>query len=174
MAAEPANLTLWARSGLILLCILLSASVAMRIYAYRQQSESGTVVRNDTDVPADLGDGVLLPRSAAQHRTVQVATCSTPASIYFVMVSPYGADPSLVGAPRPDDRVFYVYRGWNLGRRYATISMNAIYFARRAYYRLTTQNALTTDELAVKIIVPAGCDTSSEDVLTALRLEVRS
>lgn len=174
MPAQPANLTPWARSGLALLCLLLAVSVGVRIYAYQQQSESGKAVGEAAGAPVDLGAGILLPRSVAQHRSVQVNSCRAPASIDFVQASPYGSDPSLVGAPRPNDHVFYVYRGWNLGSRFATASLNAIYFTRRAYARLAMRKNPATDDMAVKVIVPADCDASPNDVLTALRRETRS
>ncbi|MCJ2123138.1 hypothetical protein [Methylobacterium sp. J-077] len=174
MPAQPANLTPWARSGLALLCLLMAVSVGVRIYAYRQQSVSGTAVREAAGAPVDLGKGVLLPRSVAQHRSVQVSSCREPASVEFVQASPYGSDPSLLGVPRPNDHVFYVYRGWNLGSRFATASLNAIYFTRRAYARLAMQKLPATDDMAVKIIVPADCDASPDDVLAALRREARS
>jgi hypothetical protein len=163
MPAQPASLTPWARSGLALLCLLLAVSVGVRIYVYQQQSESGKAVGEAAGAPVDLGAGVLLPRSVAQHRSVQVNSCRAPASIDFVQASPYGSDPSLVGAPRP-----------NLGSRFATASLNAIYFTRRAYARLAMRKNPATDDMAVKVIVPADCDASPNDVLTALRREARS
>lgn len=169
MPDQPTGLTPWGRSGLVILCLLLAASVAMRVYIYRQQSEGSPLVREAISATADLGNGVLLPRSVVQHRTVPVGSCPTPVSIDFVLVSPYGPDPSLVGAPRPDDRVFYVYRGWNLGSSFATATLNAIYFARRLFARLSLQQVPAFDEFAVKIIVPAGCDVPLDEVMTTLR-----
>ncbi|MDP4005184.1 hypothetical protein [Methylobacterium sp. NEAU K] len=171
MRSRHAALTSRARTGVIVLCLLLAASVSGRIYIYRQQPEAGEAAAGDAaGGPIDLGGGILLPRSAAQHRTVPVGSCVAPASIHFVAASPYGSDPSLVGAPGSDDRVFYVYRGWSLGSRLATISLNAIYFSRRAYARLRMQETPATDDLAVKIIVPTGCEASAEEVMSNLRL----
>ena len=148
MPVQPADLTPWARSGLVLLCLLLAASFAVRIYAYRQHSESGTLGWEDRGAAVNLGEGVLLPRVAAQPLIVRVEACASPVSIVFVQASPYEPDPSLAGTPRPDDHVFYVYRGWNLGSRFVTASLNAIYFARRAYARLTMQKNPATDDMA--------------------------
>lgn len=174
MPAQPASLTNWARGGLVLLCLLLVASATMRIYVYQHPFEASvTEAKTAIGTPVDLGDGILLPRADAVHHTVQLRACAAPASIDFVEAHPYGSDPSLVGAPRPGDRVFYVYHGWNLGSRFATTGLNVIYFARRAYARLALQKNPAADNLAIKIIVPAGCDASSDDVLTALRREAR-
>lgn len=172
MPAQPANLTPWARSGLALLCILLAVSVGVRIYAYRK-SESVTAVWEAADTPVDLGEGVLLSRSVALQRSVQVGLCRTPVSVDFVPASPYGPDPSLVGAPQPNDHVFYVYRGRNLGNLAAATSLNVIYFARRAYARLAMQKNPAADDLAVKIIIPAGCDVSADKVMIVLRSNLR-
>lgn len=170
MPAQPANLTPWAHGGLALMCLLLVASVTGRVYAYRHLSEGdGLEAWDVSGAPVDLGGGVLLPRSAARHHVVTLAFCPAPASVDFVAASPYGSDPSLVGAPHPDDHVFYVYRGWNLGSRAAAIGLNALYFARRAYARLAMQKVSATDDLAVKIIVPAGCDVGPDTVMSVLR-----
>ncbi|MGU3326100.1 hypothetical protein ACLBXB_04105 [Methylobacterium mesophilicum] len=168
MPTQPASLTPWVRSGLTILCILLAVSVGARIYVYRQ-SQSVTAVWEAAGAPVDLGEGALLPRSVALHRSVQVGSCGEPASVDFVQASPYGPDPSLVGAPRPNDHVSFVYRGWNLGNLAAAPSLNAIYFARRAYARLTMQKNPAADDLAVKIIIPAGCDIPAEKIMSILR-----
>ena len=170
MLAQPANLTIWARCGSALLCLLVAGSVSVRIYTYWRLSEgNATVAWEASGASVDLGDGVLLPRSAAQHRTLQHDSCPTPVSVDFVTAGPYGPDPSLVGAPQPNDHVVYVYRGWNLGSRAASVSLNAIHFARRAYARLAMQKNPAADDWAVKLIVPAGCDASPENLMSVLR-----
>ena len=87
----------------------------------------------------------------------------------LVWVGPYGSDPELADAPEPGDRIVYLYRGWNLGGRFASVSLNAIYFTRLAYARLTTGRNPAAEALAVRIRVPADCDASPEDVLAAFR-----
>jgi hypothetical protein len=173
MPAQPAGLTIWARSGLVLLCLLLAASVAVRIYAHRQQSEGGAAGWEALGAPVDLGEGILLPRTATQALTMRVQACTAPVSINFFQAGPYEQDPSLLGRPRPDDRVFYVYRGWKLEGWLATVSLNAIYYARHAYARLTMSKRPAWDDMAGKIIVPAGCDASLGDVMAVLRQDVR-
>ncbi|MCJ2074048.1 hypothetical protein MKK75_35550 [Methylobacterium sp. J-030] len=144
----------------------------MRVYVYRHASDA--VGWQASGRPADLGDGYLLPRADARHLTIPIAPCPAWASVDFVPVSPYGHDPSLAGTPGSDDHVAYVYHGWNLGSRFITISLNGIYFARLAYARLSMQKNPAADDLAVKIIVPAGCDASPEDVMAVLRRAARS
>lgn len=172
MPAQPTNLTPWARSGLIVLCLLLAASVTVRSYAYQQRSEGGTVGWGAFGAPVDLGEGILLPRAAARPLTLRVEPCTSPVSVNFFRTGPYEPDPSLVGTPRPNDRVFYVYRGLNLGNRFATVSLNAIYYARHAYARLTMRQKPAWDDIAVKIIVPASCEASPNDVIAALQQDV--
>ena len=169
MSARPATLTPWARGGLAALCVLLAASVLARTHVYRQGSEGGAVARDASGGPVDLGRGVLLPRSAARPFTAQVEPCWAPVSVDFVRVRPYDPDPSRVGRPRPVGRVFHVYHGWELGRRFVTIRLNAIYVARTAYARLTLRAIPATDELALRIVVPPGCDASPEQVMSVLR-----
>lgn len=165
----------WARSGLAGLCLLLVASIAMRLYAYGHLSKAaGNAIWEASGGPVDLGGSILLPRATAQHRTLVLGSCSTPISIDFVEANPYQSDPSLVGAPRPDDHVFYVYRGWQLGSRFATAGLNAIYFARRAYARVSMQPGPAFDDLAVKIIVPAECGASPDAVMATLRRDAQT
>ena len=175
MPSPHASLISWTRGGLAVLCILLAASVTMRISVYLYQSGGGGAVTWEPNSgPVDLGEGTLLPRADAVHRTVMVGTCLAPASINFVGAGFYASDPSLVGAPGPEDRVFYIYRGWRLGRRFVSVRLNAIYFVHRVYARLVMHKNLATDDLAVKVIVPASCDASLNDVMAALRWDVRS
>lgn len=166
------GMTKGARAGLALLCLLVVTSAAMRVCVYGYAANA--MGREEAGRPADLGDGVLLPRADARHLAVPIAACSASASVDFVLVGPYDRDPSLVGTLGPQDHVSYVYRGWNLGDRFVTLSLNAIYFVRRAYARLAMQKNPANDELAVKIIVPSGCAASPEDVMAVLRRAVGS
>lgn len=170
MRAESPELMPWARSSIAILCLLLAASVLSRIHTYRIQPEGGGVVA--WEAPSgfvDLGDGILLPRDVAQPMILPIESCSSSASVYFAQVSPYEPDPSLLGRPRPGDRVFYVYRGWHLGNRFINISLNSIYFSRRAYARLKMQKIPTTEDFALKFIVPSSCKASPEAVMAVLR-----
>ncbi|WP_143012374.1 hypothetical protein [Methylobacterium phyllostachyos] len=90
----------------------------------------------------------------------------------FVETGPYRSNPALSAASQPENRVFYVYRGWNLGYRFATVGLNAIHFTRRAYARLTTGRDPAGNEMAVEITVPAGCEASADDVLAAFRRQI--
>ncbi|MCJ2108481.1 hypothetical protein MKK70_24535 [Methylobacterium sp. E-041] len=133
-----------------------------------------TAAESAVDASRDLGDGVLLPRAATLRRFVWLSRCPTPASIDFVEAHPYASDPSLVGAPRPGDSVSYVYQGWHLESRFATTALNAIYFARRAQARLAMQDSRLVDNVALKIIIPANCASLPEDVMVALREQIRA
>ena len=173
MRAEPPILTAPARGCLILLSLLLAASLAIRIHAYAGPSEpAGAPARAVVLPPIDLGAGVSLPRALAGQYRVPAGACPSPALVTFVWAGPYGSDPSLVDAPHPGDRIAYVWRGWNLRHRFATIGLNGIYFARLAQARLTTGRNPAADDIAVKIVVPAGCDAAPEDVLAAFRRQV--
>ncbi|MCJ2135905.1 hypothetical protein MKK69_17910 [Methylobacterium sp. J-026] len=155
---------------LTLLCVLLGASIAVRAYAYGHAPETGgPLAPAATRPPVDLGAGALVPHAVAGRHPVPVGTCPRPAVVTLVWVGPYGSDPELGDAPEPGDRIFYVYRGWNLGRRFATVGLNAIYFTRRAYARLTTGRNPAAEALALRIRVPADCAASPEDVLAAFR-----
>ena len=169
MPTQPANLTPWVRSGLAALCILLAVSVSVRSYAYWQRLADGAPAWEASGQPVDLGGGATLPRAAAAPFTIRVAPCASPVAVDFLRASPYEPDPSLVGRPQPGDRVFYVYRGRDLGTRFVTIRLNAIYLARLAYARLTGQDVPAADDLALKIIVPAGCEASADHVTAVLR-----
>lgn len=170
MPAQPAALTPWARGALIVLCFAAVASVSVRIHAHSWQQRSGGVPGWEASgSPVDLGGGILLPRAAAQPFAVRVETCPQPVSVDFVQASPYEPDPSLVGRPGPGDHVAYVYRGRDLGSRFITIKLNAIYLARLAYARLAMRRNPATDELALKMIIPSGCASPSADVMAVLR-----
>lgn len=173
MRAERPVLTAPARGCVILLSLLLGAALTLRVYAYARPTDPhGASALEMTDPPIDLGAGILLPRALAGRYTVPVSSCPAPALVTFVWAGPYGSDPGLADARQPDDRVFYVYRGWNLGHRFATVGLNAIYFTRMAYARLSTGRNPAADAVAAKITVPAGCDASPDDVLAVLRRHV--
>lgn len=162
------------RTCLALLC-LLAVSITIRLSAYAHSSETAERAGLEAASPSiDLGAGIRLPRAAAGRYSVPVGLCRRPAVVTFVWAGPYGSDPSLADAVQPDDRIAYLYRGWNLGDRFATIGLNAVHFARRAYARLTTGTNPPADAMAVKVIVPAGCDATPEDVLAAFRTQVGS
>lgn len=173
MRGRPTILTAPARNGVALLCLLLGASITLRVYAYAPPVAADRLAAVAAGPPPiDLGAGALLPRASAGRHDVPVDVCTRPAVVTFIWVGPYGADPSLADAPDPEDRIAYVYRGWNLGHRFATIGLNAIYFARLAYARLTTGRNPSFDEVAVRIVVPAQCDAAPEDVLAAFRRQL--
>ncbi|WP_342107804.1 hypothetical protein [Methylobacterium sp. SI9] len=173
-AASPTlNVSAW--NCLVLLGLLLGASLAIRAYAYARPADPSAMTAPETALPPiDLGAGVSLPRARVGRYRVAAGSCSGAAHVTFVSVGPYGPDPSLEDAPHPGDRVSYTYRGWNLGRRYATIGLNAIYFASKAYARLSTGRNPTVHDLAVKIAIPAGCDASPDAVLATFRTQVGS
>lgn len=174
MRDQSLSLTPWARSCIAILCLLLAASILNRIHTYRIQPESGGVVAWETPSDfIDLGEGILLPRDVARHMILPIEACSSSVSVFFVQVSPYEPDPSLLGRPRPGDRVFYVYRSWHLGKLFINISLNAIYFARRAYARWKMQKILATEDFALKFIVPASCNASTEEVAAVLQTTVQ-
>ncbi|MCJ2087675.1 hypothetical protein MKK88_17040 [Methylobacterium sp. E-005] len=173
MRAEPPILTAPAWGCLILLSLLLGASLAIRLQAYAGPSEAGGMPAREVALPPiDLGAGVMLPRALAGRYRAPLGTCSSPALVTFVDAGPYGSDPSLMDAPHPGDRITYIWRGWNLGRRFATVGLNVIYFTQRAWARLTTGRNPTSDDVAVKIVVPAGCDVSPDVVLAAFRKQM--
>jgi len=175
MRAESPNLIASARGCLVLLSLLLGASLAIRAYAHAQSADSGGIAAPGASFPPiDLGAGAALPRASAGRHRVVAGSCARPALVTFVWAGPYGSDPSLVDAPDPDDRVSYIYRGWNLGHRFATVGLNAIYFIRLAQARLSTGRSPAADDIAVKIVVPAGCDAAPDDVLAAFRKQVSS
>lgn len=170
MSAEPPILIAPARGCLILLSLLLASSLAIRLHAYAGPSEPGGVPARAVALPPiDLGGGASLPRALAGRYRVPVGACPSPALVTFVWAGPYGSDPSLADAARPGDRIAYVWRGWNLGHRFATIGLNGIYFARLAKARLTTGRNPAADDVAVRIVVPAACDAAPDDVLAVFR-----
>ncbi|MCJ2021745.1 hypothetical protein MKK84_30765 [Methylobacterium sp. E-065] len=173
MRAETPSLTAPARGCLVLLSLLLGASLAVRAYAHAQAADpSGIAAPGAGFPPIDLGAGTSLPRASAGRHRVAAGSCARAALVTFVWVGPYGSDPSLVDTPDPEDQVSYIYRGWNLGHRSATVSLNAIYFMRLAQARLSTGRSPAADDIAVKIVVPAGCDATPDDVLAAFRKQV--
>ncbi|MCJ2064562.1 hypothetical protein MKK63_17835 [Methylobacterium sp. J-088] len=175
MRAESPSLIPSARGCLVLLSLLLGASLAVRAYAHAQAADSGGIAAPGASVPSvDLGAGASLPRASAGRHHVVAGSCARAALVTFVWVGPYGSDPSLVDTPDPEDRVSYIYRGWNLGHRFATVSLNAIYFIRLAQARLSTGRNPAADDIAVKIVVPAGCDATPDTVLVAFRKQVSS
>lgn len=170
MRARPTLLITPAGSCLVLLCILLGISVTFRVYAYSHPfAADGPTAVAVSRPPIDLGAGVLLPRASAGRYLVPDGGCARPALVTFTWVGPYGSDPSLADTVHPADRAVYFYRGWNLGHRFATVGLNAIYFARLAYARFTTGRNPSFDEVAVKIVMPAGCDAAPDDVLATFR-----
>lgn len=175
MPAPQASLTGWSRGGLALLCLLLGLSLATRLYGYFFQSQDNeTVIWDEAGGPINLGRGVSLPRAAAVDRMVRVDGCATPSSIYFFKAGPYGVDASTVGSPEPVDRVVYIYDGWTIEGGVGTLGINAIYFARKVYARVMLNRKLAADDIAIKIVVPAGCNASTADVMTAFRRDLQS
>lgn len=173
MPGQSAYLKAPVRLAVALLCVGLAGSFLMRGYVYSERRQTHSVEAKSSVVDrVNLGQGVTLPLVDAVRRTVGVQFCSMPAAIDFISASPYGSDPSLTGAPGPGDRVAYFYHGWNLGSRVSAVGLNAIYFARRAYAVMRMADDFATDDLAVKVIVPASCYASPEDVMTALRREL--
>lgn len=175
MRAASPTVTAPARGCLVLLSLLLGASLALRAYAYaRPASASAMALPDGAPPPVNLGAGTYLPRPSAGRHRVVVGSCARAALVTFVWVGPYGPDPSLEDRPDPEDRVFYLYHGWNLGHRFATVGLNAIYFGSKAYARLSTGRNPVTHERAVRIVVPAGCDAAPDDVLAIFRKQVTS
>ncbi|MEL6061788.1 MULTISPECIES: hypothetical protein [unclassified Methylobacterium] len=173
MRAASPTLNGSARGCVVLLSLVLGASLAVRAYAYaRPVDPGGMTLRDGALPPIDLGAGTVLPRASAGRHHVVAGACPRAALVTFVSVGPYGPDPARQDAPHPADRIAYIYHGWNLGGRFGTIGLNAIYFASKAQARFSTGRNPTTDDLAVKIVVPAGCDASPEDVLATFRKQV--
>lgn len=159
------------RTALAALCLLLAISVSARVYTYRTTA-MGPELTVSNDV-VDLGDGVSLLRSDAVHHFVQIGSCAAPVAVDFVEPSPHGSDTSLALPPNPNDRVFYVYRSSILGGPRAAMKLSALYFLRRLGAVLRMSGSEAQDHLALKVIVPAGCGASPEDVMSALRQDVR-
>lgn len=170
MLAKTTCFRLRARGGLFMLCLLIAASISMRMNIYLEGSKVEDMRSWEASgAHVDLGRGVLMPRVAARPLALRARFCPTLIAINFIAVSPYEADPTPIGAPQLGDHVFYFYHGVKLDGRFITVGLNVIYFTRRAYARLTMRRNTAADDLAVKVIVPASCDTSPEDVMTALR-----
>jgi hypothetical protein len=166
-------LTGWTRGSLALLCLLLGLSLTTRIYrSVSLPDASEAAVEDAPGGPVNLGGGLLLPRAEAVDRPVPVEGCLTPPSVYFFRAGPYGVEASVVGSPAPEDRIVYIYDGWTLGDGIASVGINAIYFARRVYARVTLHKKLAADDLALKIVIPLRCEASIDDVRTALRRDI--
>jgi hypothetical protein len=155
------------RTALAVLCLLLVLSAAMRVYAYRNAAvgwEPGGEV-----AAVDLGEGVFLSRAEALHRAIWISACTRPVVADFVDPSPHGTDVSLVAPRDPNDRVVYVYRGWTLEGPRAAMELSVLHFARRAGAVLRMSAASARSELAVKLVMPAGCAMTPDDAMAALR-----
>ena len=171
MSNVSARLKVVDRVALALLCLILAAAVSTRFYSY---GIGGAGVADQTSDAVDLGAGVSLPRATSVSRRVQIGSCSTPATIHFVSPSWVGVDPSTVTSPDLDDRIFYAYRGTTLGGRFAWVELIMVYVARLASGLLSMSRHIGATDLAVKIIVPAGCDATPDKVLVALRRQVQA
>ncbi|MCJ2055248.1 hypothetical protein MKL09_01630 [Methylobacterium sp. J-048] len=155
------------RAGFAALCLLLALSVAMRVQAY---GKGVTAPEPGVEAAAvNLGAGVVLPRAEAGRRAVWTGACPLPVTADFVEPSPHGTDTSLAAPRDPNDRVVYVYRGWTLEGPRAAMQLSVLYFMRRAGAVLGLNGAATPHELAVKLVVPAGCDASPDEAMAALR-----
>ena len=121
----------------------------------------------------DLGEGVFLPRAEVGGRTVSVPSCNDPTTVYLVSPSPHGVGASLDAPPNPDDRILYAYRGRTSGGRFGSTEVSVAHFARRALGVLRLPGGAEVEDLAVKMIVPAGCDASPEGIMAALRQDAR-
>lgn len=167
MPGRASRLTRADRAGLGALCLLLALSVSMRVQAYGTgpaAPEPATAV-----AAVDLGAGVVLTRAEAVRRVVWTAACPRPVVADFVEPSPHGTDTSLAAPRDPNDRVVYVYRGWTLDGPRAAMALGVLHVVRRAGAVLGANGAATRHELAVKLVVPAGCNTAPEAVMAALR-----
>ncbi len=171
MSAPPARLRPVDRGALVLLCLILAGSVSLRVYMHGTAVE--TAGPADGGRPVDLGEGVFLPRAEAGGRTVTVPSCSDPTTVYLVSPSPHGVGASLDAPPNPDDRILYAYRGRTFGGRFGSTEVSVAHFARRALGVLRMPGGADVEDLAVKMIVPAGCDASPEDVMATLRQGAR-
>jgi hypothetical protein len=157
------------------LCVLFAAASAARLDAYAGAATgTGSAVRELPAHSVDLGAGVMVARSASWPRAVPVGPCREPTLVDLVPVGPSAADPATAGDLRPSERITFLYRGWTLDGRFAAVGLNALYVARWAYARLTRQMKPATHEWAVKILVPASCDASTDAVIAALRQQVQA
>lgn len=157
------------RAGLAALCLLLVLSVAVRVQAYRTD---GQAPATEAEV-IDLGDGLHLSRASALRRSIWVGACSRPAVADFVEASPHGRDASLTAADDPGDRVAYLYRGRVLEGHRAAMTLSLLHFIRRAGAVIKVGEPAARDELAVKLTVPANCEAPFDEVVSALRQDVR-
>lgn len=167
MPGRASRLTRADRAGLGALCLLLALSVSMRVQAYG----TGPAAPEPAAAVAavDLGAGVVLTRAEAVRRVVWTAACPRPVVADFVEPSPHGTDTSLAAPRDPNDRVVYVYRGWTLDGPRAAMALGVLHFVHRAGAVLRMRSASARNALAVKLVVPAGCDTTPEAVMAALR-----
>jgi hypothetical protein len=153
------------RAGLAALCLLLAFSVSVRV-----QAHGNPVPPEPADAAmVDLGEGVVLPRVGAVRRMVWTGSCPLPVTADFVEPSPHGTDTSLAAPRDPNDRVAYIYRGWTLEGPRAAMQLSVLYVLRRAGAVLGLNGVATRHELAVKLVVPAGCDASPEEAMAVLR-----
>jgi hypothetical protein len=157
------------RAGLTVLCLLLVLSLFLRVHTYRIDGVAPVAAAAEVD----LGEGLHLSRAAATRRVIWVAACPRAVIVDFVSAVPHGRDASLIAPDDPDDRVAYVYRGQVLDGRYATTALSLLHFVRRAGAVMYLGEAVAWDELAVKLMVPANCDVSLQEVVNALRQDVR-
>ncbi|SFL26123.1 hypothetical protein [Methylobacterium pseudosasicola] len=165
MPARATRLINADRAGLAALCLLLAFSVSVRVQTYGNPAPPEPA----DAAMVDLGEGVVLPRAEAVRRMVWTAACPLPVTADFVEPSPHGADTSLAAPRDPSDRVAYVYRGWTLEGPRAAMQLSVLYVQRRAGAVLGLNGVATRHELAVKLVVPAGCGASPEEAMAALR-----
>jgi hypothetical protein len=172
MSTLASRLTPAARC-LAALCVLFTAANAARLYAYEGAGTGPALAARESPAPSiDLGAGVLLAHAASWPRAVSGDSPQEQDSIDLVPIGPSAADPATAGNLQPADRVAFLYRGWTLDGRFAAVGLNALYVARWAYARLTSQTKPAIHERAVRIIVPAHCDASADAVIAALRQQV--
>jgi len=153
------------RAGLVALFLLLALSASMRVQAYANPTPPEWA----DAVVVDLGAGVFLPRAEAVRRLVWTSACALPVRADFVEPLPHGTDTSLAPLRDPNDRVAYVYRGRTLDGPRAAIQLSILSVLHRAGAVLGMNGAATRHELAVKLVVPAGCDAAPEEAMAALR-----
>lgn len=169
MPGLPAHLRTADRTALAALCLLLVTSVSERIYAY-SLAAPGTEPTTEVTV-IDLGGGIRWLRTDGARQKLRIASCPAPVTVDLVEPSPHGRDASLAVPPNPGDQAFYVYRGWILHGPHAAMKLGALYFLRRVGALVGIGGPSVRDELAAKVIVPASCHASPEDVLAVLRRE---
>lgn len=165
----PARRTIVDRAGLAVLCLLLMLSVIVRLHTYRINEVAPAAAA----VVVDLGEGLHLSRAAATRRVIWVVACPRPVIVDFVEAVPHGRDASLIAPDDPDYRVSYVYRGQAVEGRYATTALTLLHFVRRAVAVVSWGETTASDALAAKLAVPTSCDLSPQEVMDALRQDVR-